>query len=140
MNVQAVVPFLWVHDIQRSHRFYVEGLGFAVKHQWIDDGKLRWSWLTLGDAALMLQEFWTEGPHRNLPAGPVGTGVSLCFTCRDAVAIYHEVRGRGLDPKTPFVGNAMWVTELRDPDGYHILFESPTDVPEETVYSSTQRS
>jgi hypothetical protein len=27
----------------------------------------------------------------------------------------------------------MWVTALRDPDGYKIDFESPTDVPEETV-------
>jgi hypothetical protein len=29
----------------------------------------------------------------------------------------------------------MWVTTLRDPDGYRIDFESPTDVPEETVFS-----
>jgi hypothetical protein len=30
----------------------------------------------------------------------------------------------------------MWVTPLVDPDGYKIFFESPTDVPEETVYSA----
>jgi hypothetical protein len=29
----------------------------------------------------------------------------------------------------------MWVTSLRDPDGYKIDFESFTDIPEETVYS-----
>jgi hypothetical protein len=29
----------------------------------------------------------------------------------------------------------MWVTSLRDPDGYRLEFESPTDVPEETRYS-----
>jgi hypothetical protein len=28
----------------------------------------------------------------------------------------------------------MWVTSLKDPDGYRLDFESPTDVPEETVY------
>jgi hypothetical protein len=28
----------------------------------------------------------------------------------------------------------MWVTQVTDPDGYN-LFESPTDVPEETVLS-----
>jgi hypothetical protein len=27
------------------------------------------------------------------------------------------------------------VTELTDPDGYRLAFESPTDLPEETVYS-----
>ena len=31
----------------------------------------------------------------------------------------------------------MWVTILTDPDGYKLDFESPTDVPEETVYSDT---
>ena len=35
--------------------------------------------------------------------------------------------------RTPFVGNHMWVTGLRDPDGYQLYFESPTDVPEDTV-------
>jgi lactoylglutathione lyase len=29
----------------------------------------------------------------------------------------------------------MWVTSLRDPDGYRIDFESYTDVAEETVFS-----
>ena len=34
-----------------------------------------------------------------------------------------------------FVGNGLWVVTFLDPDGYRIEFESPTDVPEETVYS-----
>lgn len=29
----------------------------------------------------------------------------------------------------------MWVVRLRDPDGYKIIFESPTDVAEETTYT-----
>jgi hypothetical protein len=29
----------------------------------------------------------------------------------------------------------MWVVRLIDPDGYNIFFESPTDVPEETMYA-----
>jgi hypothetical protein len=33
------------------------------------------------------------------------------------------------------VGNNLWVVQLKDPDGYNIFFESPTDVPEETRYS-----
>jgi len=42
---------------------------------------------------------------------------------------------RGLKPKTPFVGNGLWVTAFTDPDGYKLDFESPTTIPEETVYS-----
>jgi hypothetical protein len=34
----------------------------------------------------------------------------------------------------------MWVTILTDPDGYKLDFESPTNVPEETVYSDDMKS
>jgi hypothetical protein len=53
--------------------------------------------------------------------------------CDDALAIYRETKTRGLVAETPFVGNNMWVVEFTDPDGYAVLFESATDVPEETV-------
>jgi lactoylglutathione lyase len=131
-NVQQVVPFLWIKNLEASLRFYVEGLGFTITKQWIDNGKLQWCWLELGAAALMLQEY---RPNK-IPSDKLGQGVSICFQCKDALAIYHEAISRGLQPKTPFVGNAMWVTILSDPDGYKLDFESPTDVPEETVYSA----
>jgi predicted lactoylglutathione lyase len=134
-NVQQAVPFFSVHDIEVSRRFYVEGLGFQMTKQWIDEGKLRWCWLELGEAATMLQEFWKEGHHRNVPEGTVGVGVAINFICKDALALYREFTSRGLDAKRPFVGNGMWVTQVTDPDGYHLYFESPTDVPEETVFS-----
>ena len=132
VNVTQAVPFFSVRDMDRSLAFYVDGLSFQMKNRWIDEGKLRWCWLELGGAALMLQEFWKEGPHRNLPESPVGVGVSIAFTCQDALAIYREVRARGLEARRPFVGNGMWVTPITDPDGYQLLFESPTDAPEES--------
>ncbi len=135
VNVRQAVPFFWVHDIEASARFYVQGLGFTVAKEWIDGGRRRWCWLELGDAAVMLQEFWREGHHRNLPEGKTGLGVSICFICRDAVALWHDFTSRGLRAERPFVGNGMWVTQVADPDGYHLLFESPTDAPEETIYS-----
>jgi catechol 2,3-dioxygenase-like lactoylglutathione lyase family enzyme len=59
-NVQQAVPFLWVYDMERCIRYYVDGLGCTMTKQ-------------------------------------------------------------------------MWVPELSDPNGYHLLFESPTDEPEETM-------
>ena len=134
-NVKQAIPFFGVENIQASLRFYVDGIGFEMTHKWIHEGKLRWCSLRLGEASLMLQEFWTEGPHQGRPDGMLGLGVSICFLCEDALKIYHEVKTRGLDPSRPFVGNGMWVTSLTDPDGYRIDFESFTDVPEDTVYS-----
>jgi catechol 2,3-dioxygenase-like lactoylglutathione lyase family enzyme len=133
-NVTQAVPFFAVSDIEASVRYYVDGLGFEMTKKWIDGGQLRWCWLERGGAALMLQEFAREGHDAWVPEGKVGVGVSICFICRDALAIYRAVRARGIAVGRPFVGNGMWVTALSDPDGYQLYFESDTDVPEETVY------
>ena len=134
-NVTQAVPFFMVKNMQESLRFYVDGLGFAITHKWIDEGKLRWCWLQLGGVAVMLQEYRTEGHEPWLPKGKVGVGVSIYFQCKDALAIYREIRGRGINAGKPFVGNAMWVTSVSDPDGYGLFFESPTDAPEEAEFS-----
>ena len=133
-NVKQTVPFLAVSDMTVSIRYYVDGLGLKITQQWIEEGKLRWCWLQHGGAALMLQEYRTAGHDAWVPQGKVGEGVAIYFVCQDALAIYREVTARGVEASTPFVGNAMWVTGMSDPDGYQLTFESDTDVPEETVY------
>ena len=135
-NVKQAVPFLGVSRMENSLRFYVDGLGFAMKKSWIPDraedypdGRIRWCWLQLGDAAIMLQEFLPQ--HR--PDGTLGLGSSICFMCEDALALYREFKAKGLRArKRPFVGNGLWVVSVNDPDGYRIDFESPTDAPEES--------
>jgi lactoylglutathione lyase len=135
-NVKQAVPFLGVTNMEASLRFYIDGLGFKLKHRWIPDraedkpdGRIRWCWLELGTAALMLQEYLPE----HLPKGTLGMGVSVCFMCEDALALYREFKMRGIRTRTrPFVGNRLWVVPLTDPDGYRIDFESPTDAPEES--------
>ena len=139
-NVKQAVPFFGITDIERSLRFYVDGLGFTVAHQWAPEGRIRWCWLEVGTASVMLQEYWKDGRPAGAPAGPLGQGVSICFMCADAIAIYHEARRRGLSPSRPFVGNNLWVTALTDPDGYRLDFESPTDVPEDTEYTEPESS
>ena len=137
-NLTQAVPFFLVRDIGASARFYVDGLGFTMTHRWIDEGKLRWCWLCRGGAAVMLQEFWKEGPHASAPSGTLGEGVSTYFLCEDALALYREVTSRSVAAKRPFVGNGMWVTGIPDPDGYQLFFESPTDAPEETQWSDAR--
>lgn len=129
MNVRQVVPFFGVADMARSLKFYVDGLGFVMTRHWSPEGRIRWCWLELGGAALMLQEFVKR------PEGKLGAGVSTCFQCEDAVALHREFISRGLAASEPQVGNGLWDTHLDDPDGYRLHFASPTDVPEETKLS-----
>lgn len=137
-NVQQAVPFFGVRDIEASVRYYVDGLGFRKTISWTPDGKLRWCWLQNGGAAVMLQQFWDDGRHAPPPTDKLGIGVSVYFICENALAFYREVSARGIAASKPFVGNRMWVTSLTDPDGYHLHFESPTDIPEETEYSGQE--
>jgi len=60
-NVKQAVPSLSVSNIEASVRYDVDGLGFRMTQKWTPEGKLRWCWLQLGDAALMLQEYAKEG-------------------------------------------------------------------------------
>ena len=135
-NVKQAVPFFMVANIQESVNFYVNGLGFEMTNKWIDQGTLQWCWLQHGGAALMLQEFRKEKRELLAVEGKkLGVGVSICFQCEDALAIYRDLKSREIQAERPFVGNAMWVTSVSDPDGYKLFFESPTDVAEETVYT-----
>jgi catechol 2,3-dioxygenase-like lactoylglutathione lyase family enzyme len=134
-NVKQAVPFFAVSKMQDSLRFYVDGLGFEMTKKWIDESTVRWCWLQRGGAALMLQDFRREEGESWSPEGKLGLGVSIVFICDDALAIYREATAKGIQASRPFVGNAMWVTSLRDPDGYSVEFESYTDVPEDTVFS-----
>jgi hypothetical protein len=85
----------------------------------------------------MLQEFRKEGANAWKAESKVGVGVSICFQCKDALALYKDFKSRGIEAKRPFVGNGMWVTSVQDPDGYKLEFESFTDVAEETVFSES---
>ena len=129
-NVKQAVPFFMIANMDSSLNFYVQALDFELKNKWEPNGKIEWCWLQLDNASIMLQEY------RNKPSTEkLGEGVSIYFICEDALKIYNRIITSGLRASEPFVGNNMWVVELKDPDGYTIFFESPTDIPEETKYS-----
>jgi hypothetical protein len=105
-----------------------------MKIKWTPHGKIEWCWLQRGPCAIMLQEPANQNHSPWKPQGKLGEGVSICFICEDALALYHEFLATGVQPSKPFVGNGMWVTSIKDPDGYRLDFESQTDVQEETEY------
>ena len=138
-NVKAVVPLLMVTDMARSLAFYVDGLGFKIENHWMPDGRLRWCWMTLGDAALMLQEATESGRQKMAADGKLGNGVGINFQCTNALAIYREAGARGIEAlREPQVGNFAWEVFFADPDGYKINFSSPTKLPEETLLSEVE--
>lgn len=132
VGVKEAVPFFNVTDMEASLRFWRDGLGFKVAMTWEPGGRIAWCRLERDGGALMLQEY-TPGRR---PEGKLGSGVSVCFMCTDALALHEETAARGLAVRAePFVGNGLWVVGFVDPDGYVVEFESDTDVPEDTTLS-----
>ena len=103
-NIKQAVPFFMVSDIEASVRFYSDGLGFTMTKTWTPEGNLPWCWLERDSVALMLQEFTSEGRAASSPDSKLGAGVSICFICEDALAIYHQAKSRGVEASRPFVG------------------------------------
>lgn len=135
-NVTGLIPLLMVTSMERSLTFYIGGLDFKMQNRWIPDGRLRWCWMSLGAAALMLQEASESTREKMAADGMLGNGAALYFQCSDAVAVYREAAARGIPAlREPQVGNFSWEVFFTDPDGYRINFSSPTDLPEETLLS-----
>jgi len=134
VTIRLAVPFFMVSDMAASLRFYVDGLGFTKTKEWTPHGAVEWCWIERDGTALMMQQYRAG----KVPEDKRGVGVSVCFQCADALALYREFTTRGLVPKRPVVGNNMWVVVIHDPDGYTLDFESETDVPEETEYDPAQ--
>ena len=137
-NIRQAVPFFMITNMESSLQFYVNGLGFEMKNKWIPNGNIEWCWLQREGVAIMLQEYKKEFVQKKQTK--LGEGVSIWFVCQDALELYHEFVSKGLDPAEPFVGNNMWDVKIKDPDGYILHFESPTDVPEETTYSQWKKA
>lgn len=131
-NIKLAVPFFMVTDMEASLRFYTEGLGFKMTNHWTPREKIEWCWLERDAVSVMLQPPRTRNEEQR---GPLGGGLTISYQCADALALYREFTTAGLTVQEPFVGNGLWVVALKDPDGYRIEFESPTDVKEETKYS-----
>jgi catechol 2,3-dioxygenase-like lactoylglutathione lyase family enzyme len=113
-NIRQTVPFFNVKDIEASLRFYVDGLGFTITRYWDPDGRMRWCWLELGLAAVMLQEYWKDG--RPAPTAVTRTPSVHSRTAREDTGghrPYRWFRPWTEDPRRP--GNATGTCRSASP-------------------------
>jgi len=122
--IRELVPLMYVGDMNRAVAFYRDQLGFKIVAAWEPAGQLAWCRLQRDRSAVMLQQAEAEDG----PADGRGLGVIFCFICTDADAMYAELASRGVTVTAPEVAFFhMKQVFLRDPDGYQLCFESPTE-------------
>jgi uncharacterized glyoxalase superfamily protein PhnB len=132
----ALVPLLQVHDMPTAVAFYRDLLGFdLVEHSPVIDAAegryFHWCRLRQASAELMLNTAYDAGerpPARDV-ARETGHGdTCLYIGCPDLDAAYSALSAGGLalaPPSTAPYG--MRQLHLRDPDGYAICLQWPSD-------------
>ena len=131
MTLAGVVPVLSVSNLPRSLECYSDGLGFEQVDSLEQNGRMQACRLRRDEVSLVLHQE-DSAPERR------GQGIGIFHLCESALDLYRELTAREIRTSEPYVGNRMWVVEMRDPDGYRLSFESPTDAPEESTLTEME--
>lgn len=116
---------LTANDLERSLRFYTDGLGFTIDQREESDGKLQGVMLKAGDAWLGLsQDDFAKGRNR-----VKGVGMSLYFETEQDI---HMLAGRAKNAGITLdreAGPLPWGPvgfSATDPDGFKITVTNPS--------------
>lgn len=116
---------LTANDLERSLRFYTDGLGFTIDQREESDGKLQGVMLKAGDAWLGLsQDDFAKGRDR-----VKGVGLSLYFETEQDI---HMLAGRAKNAGIKLdreAGPLPWGPvgfSATDPDGFKITVTNPS--------------
>lgn len=108
-------PVLFVADVERSVRFYLDQLGFAEAWRHVEDGNLLVAEVGRSGCNLILSS------HRQDKVGSGLTFVSL--DPPDLAALLGEFALRGLNLREGWWGYRLTIVE--DPDGNELYFPWP---------------
>ena len=113
-------PVLFVADVERSARFYVDRLGFTQAWSHADDGKLLVTEVGRDGCALILSAQWPE---------KIGSGLTfISLDPPDFEALRDEYELRGIDLREGWWGYRLMIVE--DPDGNELYFPWPRQQPD----------
>lgn len=124
LSVQEFNVSLTCSDVQKSIRFYTEGLGFEIVHKMESEGEIQFVMLKAGTAMVGLgQDDFAKGKDRSK-----GIGLRVWLnTSQDVTALAGRATAAGLKldegPKAlPWGPMAFAVT---DPDGFKLTVANP---------------
>jgi len=124
LQSRGISPGITATDLQRSIRFYVEGLGFSIADKHEVDGQLRYVLLKAGDAELgMGQDDFAKGKDRSK-----GVAIRLWFTTKqDLQPLAEQLKRAGftLDSEVAPLPWGQIAFAVTDPDGFMLTIANP---------------
>jgi catechol 2,3-dioxygenase-like lactoylglutathione lyase family enzyme len=118
LHAHNLSPSFTVNDLQKSLRFYTDGLGFGIESQDESEGQIRFAMLRAGAVTLGLsQDDFAKGRHR-----VKGVGMRVWIsTTQELAGIAIRLRHAGFPADDP--GPLPWgpmAFAVTDPDGFMI--------------------
>lgn len=125
LKASSLMPTLTVNDLKRSLQFYKDGLGFAVKEEYKDEGVVKGVTIEAGGVGLGLsQDDFGKGRDR-----VKGVGMRLYLeTDQDIAALAKQAQGAGItlnDGPGPLPWGPIGFT-VTDPDGFKLTVSNPS--------------
>jgi catechol 2,3-dioxygenase-like lactoylglutathione lyase family enzyme len=128
MQFNALVPELYVSNLAKSLRFYVDILGFQLEYQ---RDAPRFAFLSYQSSQLMLQELVAGEAAKEDLQYPFGRGINFQIDTRDVDAVIRSLRSNNYPLKRDlrdswYRANAILhgcrEIHVLDPDGYLLRF------------------
>ena len=122
----ALVPELYVSNIEASLSFYCDRLGFEIVY---DRPEERFAYLKLGEAELMLEQLSTKSWRTGTLEPPFGRGLNLQIQVQDVQSVYAACQASTVLIQVPletrhYAAGDTTITQaqfvVQDPDGYLI--------------------
>lgn len=121
MKFNKLIPELTVSDIERTKKFYIDGLGFNLEYERTED---KFIFLSLEDIQIMFEQFSSNGWNVGGLDHPYGRGINF-------EEKYDRIIDFGLKPYLEMSDSSYRQDEnevlqneflIQDPDGYLLRF------------------
>jgi catechol 2,3-dioxygenase-like lactoylglutathione lyase family enzyme len=133
IEVRGVCVLLQVFDMPTSVHFYRDMLGFEIVQTTTprEGDQFDWGLLKLNETYVMLNTAYEQDDRPEQPDSAriaAHSDTCLYFSCPDVDAAYQHLRSQGVDAEEPKI--VPWGSKqcyVRDPDGYQLCFQWPTE-------------
>lgn len=128
LRLRAMGASITCDDLEKSAKFYEEGLRFTVKERWEHEGKLVGLELVAGNAFLwLMQDDWAKGRDRKK-----GVGMRLfAETAEDPGELAERFRENGVEVDGPHEHDGTRAITVTDPSGINLSIFRKVDSPTE---------
>lgn len=119
---------IYSRDLERTRKFYCDGLGLVIKFRFMRQGELFGFYISISDSQF-IEVFRRDEASQGMPQ--IG---HICLETDDLEGMRKKLTAAGIETTEPKLGSDQsWQMWMHDPDGTAIEFHQYT--PQSTQYT-----